>query len=329
MTLVKTIPGIALIAVLTLVAYVAAQFPFFSRLHPMFFALLLGVAMKSALAIPKAVGPGIAFSQRHVLRTGVALLGIQISFAQIVEVGVAGLAILISSLIATFAFTISLGRILGVDAKLATLMASGTAVCGASAIVATNAVTRAPEEDVTYAIASITLFGTLSIAIYPMLLPLTGLDPRQYGLWVGASVHEVGQVAAAAFQGGAEAGIFGTTSKLVRVIALAPLVMALGWYVSRRSCSSGVPHGRIAPVPWFVLGFLGFVAINSVIDIEPALRARLAQATVFLMTMALAAIGLQTDFSKLRLRGAKPFLLGLCAWAFISTGTFALVFFLT
>lgn len=309
---------------LTLLSYVVTYVPGLSRFHPMALALLLGMVLRNWLRVPTGAHSGIAFAQRHVLRTGVALLGVQISFAQIIDVGAAGLAILLTALTTTFLFTRAMGRAIGVEDKLCELIAAGTAVCGASAIVATNTVTRAPEEDVAYAIANVTLFGSVSMVLYPMLLPLIPLAPQEYGLWVGSSIHEVGQVAAAAFQGGADAGVFGTTSKLVRVVMLAPLVMAIGW-VSRSRQAPGAPRDHIAAVPLFVLGFLGFVALNSLFGFEAAVRGWFAQATVFVMTMALAAIGLQTDLSKLRLRGLKPFFLGLCAWVFISTSTLVLV----
>jgi len=294
----------------------------------MILALLFGMALRNFLRVPARANPGVAFSQRHVLRTGVALLGIQISFSQIADVGITGLAILITALITTFIFTRAMGRAIGVDDRLCELIAAGTAVCGASAIVATNTVTRASEEDVAYAIASVTLFGSVSMVVYPLLLPLVPLDAHGYGLWVGASIHEVGQVAAAAFQGGADAGAFGTTSKLARVIMLAPLVIAIGWWASRSRPMAGVSRDHVVGAPWFVLAFLGFVALNSIVEINAAVRGWFAQVTVFLMTMALAAIGLETDVSRLRLRGLKPFFLGLCAWLFISASTLTLVIFL-
>ncbi len=320
--------GVAVVVALTLLAYLATHAPVLSRFHPMILALVFGMALKNFFQLPTHAKLGISFSQRRALRIGVSLLGIQISFSQIAEVGITGLAILFTALTTTFIFTRLMGRAIGVDDRLCELIASGTAVCGASAIVATNTVTLAPEEDVAYAVASVTLFGSLSMVFYPLLLPLLPLDAHEYGLWVGASIHEVGQVVAAAFQGGAEAGAFGTTSKLVRVIMLAPLVTAIGWWASHSRQTTNTSRDHVAVVPWFVLGFLGFVALNSIVEVDATVRGWFAQVTVFLLTMGLAAIGLETDVSKLRLRGLKPFFLGLCAWIFISTSTLALVIFL-
>lgn len=326
MIVTKGLTGFVAVFMMAVIAYAATQIPFLSKLHPMVIALLLGIAIGNFFNLSPQLKPGIAFCQKTGLRLAVALLGIQISFSEIADVGITGFSILATALITTFLFTIFVGRKIGVDERLCELIASGTAVCGASAIVATNTVTRALEEDVAYAIASVTLFGSISMVLYPTLLPLLSLSPHSYGLWAGASIHEVGQVAAAAFQGGLDAGTFGTTSKLVRVIMLPLLVMAIGWWgVSRTHAKLAGSKGHVPPAPLFVLGFIGFVTLNSIVEFNAEIRGIFSQATIFLMTMALAAIGLATDISKLRLRGIRPFILGLSAWIFISSSTLALV----
>src|SRR5690606_10160644 len=125
--------------------------------------------------------------------------------------------------------TKQIARLIGVEAPLAELIAVGTSVCGASAIVATNTVTRGSEEDAAYAIACITLFGTLAMLTLPLAARLLALEPASYGLWAGSTTHEVAQAIAAAFQGGDEAGQLGTIAKLGRVVMLAPLILALGF----------------------------------------------------------------------------------------------------
>lgn len=297
--------------------------PPLSKFHPMIIGLLLSIALRNVVGIHSRMKPGIAFSQRRVLRVAVALLGIQLSFSQIAEVGLVGLAIILGVLIGTFSLTTCLGRLLGVDHRLCELIASGTSICGASAIVATNTITQGRDEDVAYAIASITLFGSLSMLLYPLLLPLLPLDSHSYGLWAGASIHEVAQVVAAAFQGGEDAGTFGTTAKLARVAMLAPFILILGWRMRSRGIQGSVLQK--IPVPWFVLGFIGLVALNSYVEFDASVRSSIGAVTAFLMTMALTAVGLETDFSKLKAHGPRPFLLGLASWLFISAGTLALV----
>ncbi len=173
------------------------------------------------------------------------------------------MAVIAATLAATFVVTTLLGRLLGVEAKLTQLIAAGTSICGASAVIATNSVTEGSDEDVAYAVACVTVFGSLSMFLYPVLPALLHLDPHRYGLWAGASIHEIAQVVAATFQNGREAGDFGTIAKLSRVALLAPMVILLGLVAARRRPQGARPAGGI-PVPWFVLGFLALIGVNSV-----------------------------------------------------------------
>ncbi len=137
------------------------------------------------------------------------------------------------TLLATFTFTTWMGHWLGVEPKLAQLIAAGTSICGASAVIATNTVTKAHDEDVAYAVACVTVFGSIAMFVYPLLPGLLHLDPHAFGLWSGASIHEIAQVVAAAFQDGQQAGQFGTIAKLSRVMMLAPVVIGLGVMATR------------------------------------------------------------------------------------------------
>jgi uncharacterized integral membrane protein (TIGR00698 family) len=242
----------------------------------------------------------------------------------VVAVGGTGIAIIVATLVATFTLTKAMGRVLGVDRKLAELIAAGTSICGASAVIATNTVTRGSDEDVAYAVACVTVFGTLSMFLYPALGTMLQLDMHHYGLWAGSSIHEIAQVVGAAFQHGHEAGEFGTIAKLSRVMLLAPLVMTLG-IVAARSGGGGAKAEGKAPMPWFVLGFIAMIGLNS-LDIVPAEAAHaVTPVTTFLLTMALAAMGLETDIRKLKAKGARPLALGALSWLFISAFSLALI----
>jgi uncharacterized integral membrane protein (TIGR00698 family) len=247
--------------------------------------------------------------------------------SQVVEVGSAGLEVIALTLSGTFLFTMWLGRRLGVDRKLVELIAAGTSICGASAIVATNSVTGASDEDVAYAVACVTVFGSASMLLYPVLAGLLQLTPHAFGLWAGASVHEIAQVVAAAFQNGADSGNFGTIAKLSRVMLLAPMLLLLGCCrAGQHRANRAAPSQRQSvPVPWFVLGFVAMMLFNS-FDLIPHLeKACLVQTTTFLLTIALAAMGLETDVRKLRAKGWKPLLVGAGSWLFISAFSLVLV----
>ncbi|HTZ70681.1 MAG TPA: putative sulfate exporter family transporter, partial [Acetobacteraceae bacterium] len=189
------------------------------------------------------------------------------------------------------------------------------------AVIATNTVTEGSDEDVAYAVACVTLFGTAAMFLYPALPAALHLSPRAYGLWAGASIHEVAQVVAAAFQAGPAAGGFGTIAKLARVALLAPLVLVLA--LRQRAGATG-RRGRVQ-FPLFVLGFVALILVNSTGLVTPALRANVAPITSWLLTMALAAMGLSTDVRRLAARGVRPLALAACAWGIVALTSLGLV----
>jgi uncharacterized integral membrane protein (TIGR00698 family) len=284
-------------------------------LSPLILSILIGIAIRATVAIPATAKPGLGFSVRHILRLGIILLGFQVTAMQILSLGGSAIVVVALTLVATFLAIRLAGRVLGVDPALTDLIAAGTSVCGASAVIAANAAVRGKQEHVAYAVACVTLFGSVSMLLYPLLAQHLGLNPRAYGLWAGTTIHEVAQVVAAAFQGGDVAGEFGTISKLARVVMLAPLVMTLA--VCLRSGASA-PRQAAVPMPWFVLGFVVTMLVNSAASVPLEVSHTLAAGTNFLLATALAAMGLQTDLRRLQQEGWRPLALGAFGWLFIS-----------
>jgi uncharacterized integral membrane protein (TIGR00698 family) len=318
-------PGLLLTATIATTAFELRNLSGITALSPLIIAIVLGLALRNTVGTPSAFKPGVVFSVRRVLRFAIILLGLQLSLSQVVEVGSAGLGIIATTVAGAFLFTMWLGRRLGIDRKLAELIAAGTSICGASAIVATNSVTRASDEDVAYAVACVTVFGSASMLLYPALGGLLQLTPHAFGLWAGASIHEIAQVVAAAFQNGADSGNFGTIAKLTRVMLLAPMVLLLGSFCASRADRGGPSKRQSTPMPWFVLGFVAMMLLNSLGLIPQPEKAYLVQTTTFLLTVALAAMGLETDVMKLRAKGWKPLLVGAGSWLFIAAFSLVLV----
>ncbi|EKS33578.1 YeiH family protein [Afipia clevelandensis] len=319
-------PGLLLTGLITAAAFGLREVPAVSAFSPLIIAIVIGMLFHNVIGTPARAKPGVTFTLRKILRFAIILLGLQLTAAQIAEVGAAGLAVIALTLIATFVFTTWLGRLLGVERGLTQLIAAGTSICGASAVIATNTVTYAHDEDVAYAVACVTVFGSIAMFVYPLLPGLLHLDPRAYGLWSGASIHEIAQVIAAAFQDGKQAGEFGTIAKLSRVAMLAPVVIALGLLATRRNRTPGAAHASPRPpMPWFVLGFAALVGVNSIVAIPPDVKGTIITITTILLTMALAAMGLETDIAKLRAKGLRPLLLGAAAFLFIATFSLMLV----
>jgi len=323
-------PGLMLTAAIAGAAFGLRQAPGLSILSPMILAIALGIGLKNIVGTPSAAKTGITFALRRVLRFAIILLGLQLTVEQTMAVGAMGLGAIALTVVATFLFTTWFGRVLGVERKLSQLIAAGTSICGASAVIATNTVTGAKDEDVAYAVACVTIFGSIAMFTYPLLPGLLHLDAHAYGLWTGASIHEIAQVVAAAFQGGQDAGEFGTVSKLTRVALLAPTVIVLGLAAAQRARRDGTASNQAkAPMPWFVLGFLALMVVNSLVAIPADVKAAIILATTFLLSMALAAMGLETDLAKLRAEGIRPLLLGFAAFLFIAIFSLGLVKMIT
>jgi uncharacterized integral membrane protein (TIGR00698 family) len=321
-------PGLLLTGTIATLAFALRELPGVGAFSPMILAIVIGIAFHNIIGTPRRAKEGVMFSLRRVLRFAIILLGFQLTAQQIVEVGAMGFAIIVATLIATFAFTTWLGHMMGVDRKLTQLIAAGTSICGASAVIATNTVTKGHDEDVAYAVACVTIFGSIAMFAYPLLPSILHLDPHAFGLWAGASIHEIAQVVAASFQDGQSSGEYGTIAKLSRVMLLAPVVITLGLLAAR-----GRSHHRDgaanaagkAPMPWFLVGFIALVAVNSLVVVPPDVKHVIVPVTTFLLSIALAAMGLETDIMKLKAKGLRPLLLGAASSLFIAGFSLALI----
>lgn len=321
------LPGVALCVAIAAVASACRMIPGASAISPMVIAFAIGIGVSALAGMPRRATTGVRFTAKNLLRIGVAFLGLQLTVHQLAQLGIRTIVIVIAVLITTFICSRWFGRrVLGVDAALAELIAAGTAICGASAIIATNAVTGAKDQDVGYAVACVSLLGTVSMIVYPLLFGVLHLDIHTYGLWAGSSVHEVAQVVAAAFQVDPAAVQLAVPVKLARVAMLAPLVLTLGTLRFRRRHETAAKRFQLRQIfPLFMLGFVALVALNSVADIPAMWRGWIVQTTTFVLTMSLAAIGLETSLRDLHHKGVRPMILTVIAALFIASLSLTLI----
>jgi uncharacterized integral membrane protein (TIGR00698 family) len=298
--------------------------PGVDKLSPMILAILIGAAIHNSLGNIAGTGEGVNFSLRRILRFSIVLIGLQITAQQAADVGFGGLATIAVGLLATLAATMAVGRLMGVPRGIALLIGVGTSICGASAIVAAKAATGGKDEDAAYAVAGVTLFGTIAMFLYPALAGPLHLSQSAYGLWAGASVHEVAQAVFASAQGGPEALQIGTIAKLTRVAMMAPVIILLGEIFVRMGLTGDGERGR-PPFPWFLIGFLAMAALNSLVAIPVEVSGPVRAATTFLLSMAMAAMGLHTNLRRVFSAGIRPLALGLFASAFISLTVLVLI----
>nr|WP_309402187.1 YeiH family protein [Aminobacter niigataensis]WMD00127.1 YeiH family protein [Aminobacter niigataensis] len=313
-------PGVTVVLIVAAAAFGLRQIPGLTSFSPMILAIFLGMLYANLVAVPPETSAGVKLMGKSVLRLAVALLGFQLTLAQVFAVGFAGMAMLAALVGSTYAITLAVAKIIGVDLSLARLIGAGTAICGASAVAAADSIRNGPEEDVAYAIGCVTLFGTISMLVYPIIGTAMGLEPKSYGFWSGASIHEVAQVVAASFQYGTDAGETGVVVKLSRVLLLAPLLICMA-ALARRAEGRETGSLSITQVfPIFVIGFI-LAMLASSLDIVPdSLRQLLGQITPMLLTASLGALGLGTTFRSIRARGVRPLVLAGFATLFIASG---------
>ena len=315
----SVLPGVALTALGVAVAYaVNLALPAVSALTV---AVVIGVVVNHLPMLPPSVRPGLVWSTRVLLRGGVVLLGLQLAVPQLLKLG-AGTVIAVVLTVATgFLGTLGIGRVLRVPRGLALLVATGFSICGASAIAAMEGVTDRRDEDVATAVALVTLYGGIAIAVVPAVGGAFGLHGVALGEWAGLSVHEVAQVVAAATPAGAAAVAAAVVVKLSRVVLLAPMVAAVGVAERRRR---PVTSGRRPPiVPLFVLGFLALIVVRSTGVVPAGVLTVTSTATTLLLAGALFGLGTTVRIPTLLRTGPKALLLGLCSTVLVSAVAFA------
>jgi len=318
-SLVALIPGFALCAGLATAGFWLAERPWVKdtlHLSALLLVILLGMAWKSLLPEPPATLPGIRMAQRPILRWAVAGLGFRLGIGELWRIGGPALIVVVVSTGATLAFGWWVARRLGVPEKLGILLGVGSSICGASAVVAADSVVQGERRDAAVALGIITLLGTVGIVLYPLLAHALGMSEFIYGVWAGASLHEMAQVVAAGFGVSDEAARVATVVKLARISLLAPVVLYLGWSRRHRHLEAG--QAKVAPVPWFLVLFVVFAAINSTGRIPARWLDAIRRADLWLLCVGMAGVGLQTGFSDLRSAGSRAILAGVLQWAFLA-----------
>ncbi|PPF56206.1 putative sulfate exporter family transporter [Rathayibacter sp. AY1C2] len=310
-------PGVAACAVAAVIAALLhAAVPAVPMLTA---AVALGILVAQLPAarplLSGALAPGLKFSSRSLMRTGIVLLGLKLSLIDIAALGWGAILVVVGIVLATFGLTWALGRALRLPGQEPLLLAAGFSICGASAIGAMAGATRAKEQEQATPVALVTLCGTLAIAVLPALQQPLGLSDVQFGHWVGASVHDVGQVVATAQVAGASALAVAVVVKLTRVVMLAPMV-AVAAAVTRRGGGTG--GTRPAIVPLFVVGFLAAVLLRTLLPLPEGLLAAADTAQTWLLAAALFALGSAVRVRALVTTGWRALLVALVSWAAIA-----------
>lgn len=308
------LPGLAIAGLVALVARVVGQgLP--STFSEVLIAVLLGIVVANSGLLPAASAAGVRFSVQRVLRLGIILLGARLSLGDVAQIGAGALGLVIATMTLAFAFALLAGRLASLPPRLALLIGVGTAVCGNSAIVATAPVIDAEEREVSFAVATITIFGTLAVFAYPLIGHALALSSATFGLWVGIAVNDTSQVVAASAAYSSESRDIATVVKLVRNTLMAPLIVLIAWWWARRATvdDGEVRSGALRAFPLFVLGFLLMAALRTTGVIDRSVAGPIDEIAKACILVALAAVGLSTRLVQMRTIGPRPFYVGLAA----------------
>jgi uncharacterized integral membrane protein (TIGR00698 family) len=278
---------------------------------------------------------GVTFSKQILLRLGIILFGLRLTFQDIGQVGLAGVVIDVIVLSSTFALSCWAGtRLFGLNRRTAMLIGAGSSICGAAAVMATEPVVRGRAEEVCVAVSTVVAFGTLAIFIYPALYHLNArahwlsITPFAYGIFTGSTVHEVAQVVAAGKAVADTAANTAVITKLVRVMMLAPFLVLLSAYLSRNSQEAAAPAAPSQSwhrvIPWFALGFIAVAGFNSMRVLPLSFVSAAINGDTLILATAMAALGVSTQFSAIRAAGIKPLGLAALLFGWLIVGGFAI-----
>jgi len=296
-------------------------------------AIVLGIALGNTV-FPRLApfsAEGIDFAKARLLRLGIILYGFRITFQDIAHIGWAGILIDVLIIGCTFTLAVQLGtRVFKLDRQTAMLIGAGSSICGAAAVMATEPVVRGQAHKVSVAVATVVIFGTLGMFVYPLLYPYLQLSETAYGLYAGSTIHEVAQVVVAGRSVSEAAASAAVIEKMLRVMMLAPFLVILSSRIGGEGAAEAgtAAKGRIA-VPWFAVLFIGASGLNSLHLLPAGVVAVILQVDTVLLAMAMAALGLRTHAGAVRHAGAKPILLASVLFLFLMSGGYLINRFVT
>ena len=326
----RLLPGLALTATLAALAIWLGTIGWLQQhgMSALTVAIVVGIVLGNTLypSIAAAGDTGVSFSKQTLLRAGVIVYGLRLTLHDVGQVGVAGVLIDALLLSSTFALALILGtRLFGLDRATSILIGTGSAICGAAAVMASEPLVRAKAGQVTVAISTVVVFGTLAIFLYPALYALSlhwqwlPTGPKAFGIYAGSTIHEVAQVFAAGRSVSVETANTAVVTKMVRVMMLAPFLIALSAWLLRDDAQEQITGHRAGAaedikrtlaIPWFAFAFVGVVMFNSLSLLPNYVVGAATELDTFLLAMAMAALGLTTHVSAIRQAGLKPLLLG-------------------
>ena len=332
------INGIMLMVLFSFSAFYIAQFPIIKSLSlsPLIVGIILGMIYANTLRmhLPETWVPGILFCSKTLLRTAIVFYGFRLTFQNVIAVGTTAIVVDVIIVTSVILLGLFIGKLLKMDSNLTILTSSGSAICGAAAVLGTESVLKDSKPHQTaVAVTTVVIFGTISMFLYPMLQRsgIFGLEPQSMGIYTGATLHEVAHVVGAG--NAMNDTVIANTSiivKMTRVILLVPFLLILSFFINKGSKKQqNAPREKSKiTVPWFAFGFLAVIGFNSFDLLPGVVTTNVNTLTDFALTMAMTALGTESSFEKFKKAGAKPFLLAFSLFIWLFFGGYFLTKYL-
>lgn len=329
-----TLSGLLFVALFAFSSLYLAEISWIGKagISSLVLAIVMGIIYSNTLRhrLPDEWVPGVHFAAKYLLRLAIILYGFRVSFQQIAAVGIEGLILDILVVASTLLLGYWVGvKLFKLDRHLALLISSGSAICGAAAVLAVEDVLKSEAYKATVAVGTVVLFGTIAMFIYPLLqhAGIFGFTDNQYGIFAGASVHEVAQALVAGTNVSNEAGNVAVIVKMTRVLLLVPVLLFLSFTESRATANTNHNKARLT-IPWFAIIFVVAIGFNSLHLLPTSMVALINQFDIFLLTMAMAAIGMETNLNKIKKVGWKPLYLAILLFIWLTGLVYLLIKFL-
>ena len=329
----NTLHGILLIALFSFAAFYIAEIPVVRRLSfsPLIVGIVLGMLYANSLRnhLPETWVPGILFCSKQLLRAGIVLYGFRLTFQSVAAIGAPAIGIDAAVVAGTLLLGVLLGRALKMDRDLALLTSTGSAICGAAAVLGAEPVVKCEGYKTAIAVSTVVIFGTLSMFLYPVMYRtgmLNGMTDTEVAVYTGSTLHEVAHVVGAGNAMGAEIADGAVIVKMIRVMMLAPVLLVMSLLLTRRT-KGGAGRAKVT-IPWFAFGFIGVICLNSLLQYltgaesvrDIPLNGAIEYVDTFMLTMAMTALGTETSLDKFRQAGARPFVLAGLLYVWLVAG---------
>ena len=328
---VQTIHGVLFVALFACSAFYISAFHIFRYLSfsPLIIGIILGMMYGNTLKknMPEEWLPGITFSSKKILRLAIILYGFRLTFQHVAAVGLSAILIDITVITGTIGLGLLLGKLLKLDKETALLTCTGSAICGAAAVLGMESVLNNKAYKTTIAVSTVIIFGTASMFLYPILYRngIFNLTTEQWGLYTGASVHEVAHVVGASNAMGESISEVAIIVKMIRVIFLAPVLLFFALITGRTKLEREEGKTMKIAIPWFAFGFIAVIGFNSLNLFPQSIVDEINYIDTFLLTMAMTALGMETHLKQFKEAGIKPFILAFILFAWLIFGGYFIV----